>query len=47
MIVPTIALFPLSWAGIIAARSLSGLEMALMLPAMLLAMLYRRSEYGL
>lgn len=47
MIVPTIALFPLSWAGLIAARSLSGLEMALMLPAMLLAMLYRRSEYGL
>ena len=47
MIVPTLALFPLSWAGLIAARGLSGLAMALMLPAMLLAMLYRRSEYGL
>src|SRR5512144_1653725 len=47
MIVPTLALFPRYWAGIIPGRSLSGLEMALMLPAMLAAMLYRRHEYGL
>lgn len=47
MIVPTLALFPLSWAGAIAARSLSGIEMALMVPSMLAVMLYRRSEYGL
>ncbi|HEY6057900.1 MAG TPA: hypothetical protein VIV06_07695 [Candidatus Limnocylindrales bacterium] len=47
MIVPTLALFPLYWAGLIPGRSLSGLEMALMLPAMLGAMIYRRHEYGL
>ena len=47
MIVPALALFPLYWAGLIPGRSLSGLEMALMLPAMLAAMLYRRHEYGL
>jgi len=47
MIVPAVALLPLAWTGVIAARSLSGIEMALMVPAMLLAMLYRRSEYGL
>lgn len=47
MIVPALVLLPLSWAGVIAARSLTGIEMALMVPAMLLAMLYRRGEYGL
>jgi hypothetical protein len=47
MIAPLVVLFPLSWVGVISARSLSGLEMGLMVPAMLLAMLYRRGEYGL
>ena len=44
---PTVALFPLLWAGIISGGMLVGLGHVLMLPSMLAAMLYRRSDYGL
>jgi len=47
MVVPTVALFPLLWAGIISSGMLVGLGHVLMLPGMLAVMLYRRSEYGL
>jgi flagellar biosynthetic protein FliP len=47
MIVPTVALFPMYWAGIISGGMLVGLTHVLMLPSMLAVMLYRRSEYGL
>ena len=47
MVVPTVALFPLLWAGIISGGMLVGLGHVLMLPSMLAAMLYRRSDYGL
>jgi predicted branched-subunit amino acid permease len=47
MVVPTVALFPLLWAGIISGGMLVGLGHVLMLPSMLAVMLYRRSEYGL
>lgn len=47
MVVPTLLLIPLVWLDVISGRMLIGLEHVLMLPAMLAAMLYRRSEYGL
>ena len=47
MVVPTLVLIPLVWLDIISGRMLIGLEHVLMLPTMLAAMLYRRSEYGL
>jgi hypothetical protein len=47
MVVPTLLLIPLVWLDIISGRMLIGLEHVLMLPTMLAAMLYRRSEYGL
>ena len=47
MIVPTVALFPFLWVGIISGGALFGLEHGLMLPSMLAVMYYRRSEYGL
>src|SRR5215207_6383713 len=47
MVVPTVALFPLLWVGIISGGMLVGLGHVLMLPSMLAVMLYRRSDYGL
>jgi flagellar biosynthetic protein FliP len=47
MVVPTLVLTPLVWLDIMSGKTLFGLEHVLMLPAMLAAMLYRRSEYGL
>ena len=46
MLVPIVVLFPLSWAGMISADALLDLVHVGMLPAMLGAMLMRRSEYG-
>jgi hypothetical protein len=45
MVVPVLALFPLFWLGAIGSETLVGLEHALMLPAMLAVMLYRRGDY--
>lgn len=47
MVVPTVALFPVYWAGIISGGMLVGLEHVLMVPSMLAVMVFRRSEYGL
>jgi flagellar biosynthetic protein FliP len=47
MLVPTMALLPLSWGGIISGSVLLGLGHVVMLPAMLAVMLYRRRDYGL
>ncbi len=47
MVVPTVALFPLLWVGVLSGGMLIGLEHGLMLPSMLAVMLYRRTEYGL
>lgn len=47
MIVPSVALLPLLWTGIISGGMLVGLAHVLMLPSMLAVMLYRRSAYGL
>jgi len=47
MVVPAAALFPLLWSSYISGDTLIGLQHGLMLPSMLAAMLYRRSEYGL
>ena len=47
MVVPTVALFTMLWAGIISGGMLVGLGHVLMVPSMLAVMLYRRSEYGL
>jgi hypothetical protein len=46
MFVPTVALFPLLWAGAISGDDLLMLEHVLMLPLMYVVMLRRRSEYG-
>ena len=46
MLLPLVILFPLSWAGMISADALLDLMHVGMLPAMLGAMLMRRSEYG-
>ena len=46
MVVPLVALFPMLWAGMISADALFDLMHVAMLPAMLGAMLYRRTEYG-
>ena len=47
MVIPTIAILPMLWVGIISGGTLVGLTHILMLPSMLAVMLYRRSEYGL
>lgn len=47
MVVPLAILFPLSAARVISGDALLDLQHVLMLPAMLLAMLVRRGEYGL
>jgi flagellar biosynthetic protein FliP len=47
MIVPTVALLPLLWAGIISGGTLVRLEHVLMVPSMLAVMLYRRTDYGM
>ena len=45
MVVPVLALCPLLWLGAIGTGSLFALMHALMLPAMLAVMLYRRDDY--
>lgn len=47
MVIPTVALLPMLWAGIVSDDALVWLTHVLMLPSMLAVMLYRRSEYGL
>jgi flagellar biosynthetic protein FliP len=47
MVVPTVALFPLLWVGMISGGMLVGLVHVLMVPSMLGVMLYRRREYGM
>jgi hypothetical protein len=42
-----VALFPLSWVGILSGGMLVGLAHGLMLPSMLAVMWYRRRAYGL
>jgi uncharacterized membrane protein YhaH (DUF805 family) len=46
MVVPSVAIIVLCVVGMIPTRSVSGLVMLLMLPAMLVVMLYRRTEYA-
>jgi hypothetical protein len=46
MNLPLLPLLGLDWAGAIPPRGVLGLQMMLMLPAMLAAMLYRRDEYS-
>jgi hypothetical protein len=46
MIVPTAALLPVFWAGLIPAAALIGFEHLSMAPAMLALMIYRRRHYG-
>ena len=47
MILPLAALMPLLWVAIISGDALIDLQHVLMIPAMLGAMVVRRSEYGL
>jgi flagellar biosynthetic protein FliP len=47
MVVPLGLLAPMLWVGVISGEALLTLQHVLMLPAMLGAMLVRRSEYGL
>lgn len=47
MVVPLAMLAPMLWVGLISGEALLTLQHVLMLPAMLGAMLVRRSEYGL
>jgi flagellar biosynthetic protein FliP len=47
MVLPLAVLAPLLWAGLIAGDALIDLQHVLMIPAMLGAMLARRTEYGL
>ena len=47
MVLPLAVLFPMSWAGLISGDALLGLQHVLMLAAMLGAMFYRRTDYGL
>ncbi|HEY6057243.1 MAG TPA: hypothetical protein VIV06_04385, partial [Candidatus Limnocylindrales bacterium] len=46
MIVPTLALFPVLWAGLIGATTLISFEHLSMAPAMLALMIFRRRQYG-
>jgi hypothetical protein len=45
LVLPVLALFPPFWLGAIGSEALVGLEPALILPAMLSTMLYRRDDY--
>lgn len=45
MIVPFAVLLPPYWAGLLPGEAISAVGHVLMLPAMLVAMLYRRHEY--
>jgi hypothetical protein len=45
MLVPAFALLALSWLTVISAHAVLPLQMALMLPSMILVMLYRIDEY--
>jgi flagellar biosynthetic protein FliP len=47
MIVPTLVLLVLASLNLVSGRTMIGLQHGLMMPSMLGAMLYRRSEYGL
>lgn len=47
MIVPSLALMPALWLGMVSGDTLTALVHVLMLPSMLAAMLYRRGDYGL
>ena len=47
MVIPLAVLLPLQWAAFITADAVIDLQHLLMLPAMLGAMLLRRTEYGL
>lgn len=47
MVAPLAILFPMLWAALISADAVLDLQHLLMLPAMLAAMVYRRTEYGL
>jgi hypothetical protein len=46
MVVPALALLVLFWLGVIPEGPVVPLQMALMLPAMILLMLYRADEYS-
>ena len=47
MVLPFAVLAPMLWAGVISGDALVDLQHVLMIPAMLGAMLSRRTEYGL
>lgn len=47
MAIPTLAVLPALWGGLITPRTLNSVEHGTMLPAMLALMVYRRKEYGL
>jgi hypothetical protein len=46
MAIPLVPIFALLWAGIIPGENACGLYCMTMIPAMLIAMLFRRSEYS-
>ena len=46
MIVPTVVIFPVFWAGLITGTTIIGFEHLSMAPAMLALMVYRHREYG-
>jgi flagellar biosynthetic protein FliP len=46
MLVPLVPIFGLLWSGVIPGGSACGLYCIAMIPAMIVAMLVRRSEYG-
>ena len=47
MAAPLAVLFPMLWAGVLSADAVLDLAHVIMLPTMLGAMLYRRTDYGL
>jgi hypothetical protein len=46
MVAPLVSIFGLLWAGVVPGESACGVYCLAMIPAMLAAMLLRRSEYG-
>lgn len=46
MVLPFVILFVPLWAGVLSGETLLVVGHVLMLPAMVIAMLYRRSEYS-
>ncbi len=46
MIVPTLAILPVFWAGLVSGPAFIGFEHLSMAPAMLALMVYRHREYG-